>query len=886
MPNWKKIITSGSDAALNSLVVTNGITGSLFGTSSFAISSSRAISSSFASTASFINTLNQNVLITGSLTVGATTIGASENTLTLGPKDNGSEGGQLMLQAPGGTNTSASMLDNYQNSTRLLRGTNAGSDAVVAQWNMHSRQMQLPAYTSTGAFPGSAAAFLAVDSSGNLITTSSAGGGGGGVTINNNVDNYIITATGTVNTLNGESNLQFNGSSLTVTGEITSSGAIRSLANNSMYFRGGDDAEFWDINLSNHVGIYGQQDQGVASIKLGSGGGTVSGRSGSIGINTTTPTSASLTVNGNVWATSFTGSLLGTSSYALQALSSSFALTAYVNLQDVTTIGNQTSQSINISSSLTNGFDVIAPGIFSHAEGIQTISTGSFSHAEGIQTNSSGSYSHAEGAQTLAVGSYSHAEGYLTNALADGSHAEGEQTFARQIASHAEGAITQANGYASHTEGYLTVTDNSYQHAEGIGTVATTQLGQHVEGTYNISDPNAIWIVGDGTDALNRSNLIAAYTDILTVTGSLRVQGPIIASSYTGSFTGSLLGTSSFSTSASFSSTASFVLNAISSSFASTASFVNPLRQNVLITGSLLQSGSIVVTGSISSPSITGSLFGTASLSTSASFASTASFVLNAVSASFASTASFVLNAISASFASTASSVNPLNQNVVITGSLTVITGSAIELQVLNTGVRLGNLSTDTHTVTGSLQIAGQTRISGSFNTAVSGTILTVLGSGSTQPIFTIQGSQGELFSVTDSLTGSLFSVNDISGLPILEVFSDNTTTIGSYIAPALYTTNRITQTNSGSFVVYSLPTASYDGAFYDYTVRSGSNARAGQIMAIWSGSSVNFTESRTTSFGNTAGINFTVIVSGSNMVLTGSSATGSWTIKTIIRSI
>jgi hypothetical protein len=36
MPSWKKVIISGSNAALNSLTVTNGITGSLLGTSSFA----------------------------------------------------------------------------------------------------------------------------------------------------------------------------------------------------------------------------------------------------------------------------------------------------------------------------------------------------------------------------------------------------------------------------------------------------------------------------------------------------------------------------------------------------------------------------------------------------------------------------------------------------------------------------------------------------------------------------------------------------------------------------------------------------------------------------------------------------------------------------------
>ena len=36
MPSWKKVITSGSSAALQSLTVTGGITGSLFGTSSWA----------------------------------------------------------------------------------------------------------------------------------------------------------------------------------------------------------------------------------------------------------------------------------------------------------------------------------------------------------------------------------------------------------------------------------------------------------------------------------------------------------------------------------------------------------------------------------------------------------------------------------------------------------------------------------------------------------------------------------------------------------------------------------------------------------------------------------------------------------------------------------
>jgi len=180
---------------------------------------------------------------------------------------------------------------------------------------------------------------------------------------------------------------------------------------------------------------------------------------------------------------------------------------------------------------------------------------------------------------------------------------------------------------------------------------------------------------------------------------------------------------------------------------------------------------------------------------------------------------------------------------------------------------------------------ASRTIISSSQSTA-SGSSLTVYGSGSTQPVFTVQGSQGELFSVTDSLSGSLFSVNDISGLPILEVFSDNTTLIGNYLDPMLITTAKVTQTNSGSFVMYSLPTASYDTAFFEYSVKSGSNARAGTIMAIQSGSAVNFTETTTTDFGNTSAISFTVVVTGSNMALTGSSTSGAWTIKTIVRGL
>ncbi len=188
----------------------------------------------------------------------------------------------------------------------------------------------------------------------------------------------------------------------------------------------------------------------------------------------------------------------------------------------------------------------------------------------------------------------------------------------------------------------------------------------------------------------------------------------------------------------------------------------------------------------------------------------------------------------------------------------------------------------NTTTPSATLHVAGTNLMS-----AATQNVLTIVGSGNstTSPIFTVQGSSGELFSVTDSLIGSLFSVNDISGLPIMEVFSDNTTLMGSYLAPSLNTTSRVIAT-TGTTNVYSIPTSAYTGAFFDYTVSDGTNLRAGNIMSIWSGSSVNITETQTTDFGNTSGLTFNMVVTSGNAILRTSGVTGNWTVKTIVRSI
>ena len=83
--------------------------------------------------------------------------------------------------------------------------------------------------------------------------------------------------------------------------------------------------------------------------------------------------------------------------------------------------------------------------------------------------------------------------------------------------------------------------------------------------------------------------------------------------------------------------------------------------------------------------------------------------------------------------------------------------------------------------------VSGSDAVLNSLNvtTNVTASLLLVKGSGSV--LLDVQGSQGQLFSITDSLSGSLFSVKDISGIPVIEAFSDNTVRMGQFGQKALF---------------------------------------------------------------------------------------------------
>jgi hypothetical protein len=71
------------------------------------------------------------------------------------------------------------------------------------------------------------------------------------------------------------------------------------------------------------------------------------------------------------------------------------------------------------------------------------------------------------------------------------------------------------------------------------------------------------------------------------------------------------------------------------------------------------------------------------------------------------------------------------------------------------------------------------------MGTAAPTSRLHVVGNSSGSDVFAVDGVNGRLFTVSDDLSNSLFSVNTIAGLPAMEIFADNKIVLGKYATTA-----------------------------------------------------------------------------------------------------
>ena len=199
------------------------------------------------------------------------------------------EGGQLVLQR-GTSNTFAAHLDNFTDQFRILYGTNTATTGVVLSLSLSTRQLILPAYTSSTSFSGTAAGYLAFDSSGNVISVAVPTGAvtsvnaGTGISVNSTTGAVTVTNTGTLTVAGTSNQVLVNGGTAAANGNITLSlpQSIHTSASptfnqilttnngNGTNVKIGDDVWIGDVNAANTLGIVGQQDSTAGYITFGS----------------------------------------------------------------------------------------------------------------------------------------------------------------------------------------------------------------------------------------------------------------------------------------------------------------------------------------------------------------------------------------------------------------------------------------------------------------------------------------------------------------------------------------------------------------------------------------------------------------------------------------
>jgi hypothetical protein len=203
-----------------------------------------------------------------------------------------------------------------------------------------------------------------------------------------------------------------------------------------------------------------------------------------------------------------------------------------------------------------------------------------------------------------------------------------------------------------------------------------------------------------------------------------------------------------------------------------------------------------------------------------------------------------------------ANSTATINGNTTISGSLTVFTGSAVEFQVTNTGVKIGNIITDVHTVTGSLNISG----------SVTATNFT--------------GSLFGTASWANNATTASYVLNAVSASFASTASTANN---GFTIGITQTYTNTVASSVVGSNNVFTQTTGSYTSAFYKYTVSNGANARSGEVIAVWNGSSAQYTDYSTLDIGSTSGVTPSVSVVGSDILFNITTGTSGWRLKSTV---
>ena len=88
--------------------------------------------------------------------------------------------------------------------------------------------------------------------------------------------------------------------------------------------------------------------------------------------------------------------------------------------------------------------------------------------------------------------------------------------------------------------------------------------------------------------------------------------------------------------------------------------------------------------------------------------------------------------------------------------------------------------------------------------------------------------------------------------------------------------------TSAGNNGIFATSTGSFAGAFYQYTLYSGSNARSENANVVWTATTSSYTNYSTIDVGNTSGVVGSVVIAGGQIQLNILTPTAGWTIRAV----
>ena len=241
--------------------------------------------------------------------------------------------------------------------------------------------------------------------------------------------------------------------------------------------------------------------------------------------------------------------------------------------------------------------------------------------------------------------------------------------------------------------------------------------------------------------------------------------------------------------------------------------------------------------------------------------------------------------------------------NQYVTGSVTAsafagdgsnLTGIVTNLNITGSDGGTGTVSLKTQALT----IDG----TNGLTATVSGQTITISGSDASTTAKGVAVFNSANFSVVGGqVTASAITFNGVPislggtysyGLQNITPYGASTTDQvslqgGAIIHGVLFTSGSNGDVDTGTEVVASVTTASYDAAFFDYVVKKTTNYRAGTVMAVWDAAgNIEFTDTSTNDLGNTTDVVFSADVLGSTARLKATVASDNWIVKTAVRAI